>query len=118
MDYYLTFVSVASIVIAAVLGQLVTRRIIYMVSNPLDGKTHLLATPVGSAILFALVFVVVWCVVSFILAIPWLLAQSRKRPDDRPQAREKLQRQADPEQARSGLEICLPDVDDLGRRAR
>ena len=116
MDYYLSLVSVASIVIAAILSQLVTRRIIYMVSNPIDRETHLLATPVGSAILFALVFVVVWCVVSFILAIPWLLAQSRKRPDDRPQAREKLERQADPERARSGFGNRLPDVDDLGRQ--
>jgi len=116
MDYYLSFVSVASIVIAAILSQLVTRRILHLASNPIDGKTHFLATPVGSTILFALVFVVVWCVVSFILAIPWLLAQSRKPPDDRPQAREKLQRQAEPERARSGLENRLPDVDDLGRQ--
>jgi len=118
MDYYLSLVSVASIVIAAILSRLVTRRIIDLVSDPIDRKTHLLATPVGSAILFALVFVVVWCVVSFILAIPWLLAQSRKRPDDRPQTREKLERQADPERARSGVGGRLPDVDDLARRTK
>jgi hypothetical protein len=118
MGHYLSLVRVASIVVAAVLAQLVAGRIIYMTTNPTGGKAHLLATPVGSAILFALVFVVVWCIVSFILAIPWLLAPSRKRPDDRPQARKKLQRQADPERARSGLGHCLPDVDDLGRRAK
>lgn len=87
IDYYLSLVSVASIVIAAILSRLVTRRIIDWLTDPVDGKTSLLATPVGSAILFALVFVVVWCVASFMLAIPWLLAQSRKPPDDRPQAR-------------------------------
>ncbi len=97
MDYYLPLVSVASIVIAAILSRLATRRILDWVSNPVDGKTHFLATPMGSAILFAVVFVVVWCVVSFILTIPWLLAQSRKCPDDRPGAHETLQRQANPE---------------------
>jgi hypothetical protein len=101
MDYYLSLMSVASIVIAAILSRLATRRILDWVSNPVDGKTHLLATPMGGAVLFALVFVIVWCVVSFILAIPWLLAQSRKRLDDRPGAHETLQRQADPERTRS-----------------
>lgn len=77
MDYYLSFVSVASIVIAAVLSRLVTRRIIDVASKAVDRKTHLLATPVGSAILFVVVFVVVWCIVSFLLVIPWLLVQSQ-----------------------------------------
>ncbi len=112
MDYYLSLVSVASIIIAAILSKLVTRRIIDLVSNPIDRKSHFLATPVGSAILFALIFVVVWCVVSFILAIPWLLAQSRKRSDDRPPAREKLERQAD-----NGSALEGPFVDDLSRAA-
>lgn len=103
MDRYLSLVSVASIVIAAILSRLATRRILDWVGNPVDGKPHLLATPVGSALLFALVFVVVWCVVSFILAIPWFFAQARKRPDDRPGARETLQQQADPERTRSSL---------------
>jgi hypothetical protein len=84
MDCYRSLVSVASIVLAAIPSQLVTRRIICMASNPVDGKIHFLATPVGNAILFALVFVVVWCVVSFILAIPWLLGRSRQHPDDYP----------------------------------
>ena len=116
MDYYLPLMSVASIVIAAVLSQLVTRRIIYMASSPLDGNTHFLATPVGNAILFALVFVVVWCVVSFILVIPWLLAQSRKRPNDRRQAREKLQQRAGPEQTPGGRGRDLLDDNDLGQQ--
>ncbi len=118
MDYYLSFVSVASIVIAAVASQPMTRRIIGMVSNPVDGKPHFLATPVGSALLFALVFVVVWCVVGFILVIPWLLAQSRKRPDDRPQVREKTERQTDPGRASSERGNDRRDSDDLGRRAK
>lgn len=84
MRYYLSLVSVMSVIIAAILTQLVTGRIIGMASNPIDGKDHLLATPMGSAILYALVFVVVWCVVSFVLAIPWLLAQFRKHRDDHP----------------------------------
>ncbi len=77
MDYYFTLVSVASIVIAAVLGRFVTRRIMDLAGNSADGKAHWLGTPIGSAVLFALVFVVVWCVVSLLLAIPWLLVQSR-----------------------------------------
>ena len=77
MDYYLSLVSVASIVIAVILSRLVTRRIVHVASKPIDRKTHLLATPVGSAILFAIVFVVMWCVVSVLLVIPWLLAQSQ-----------------------------------------
>lgn len=77
MDYYLSVVSVASIVLAAVLSRLVTRRIMDLISDPVGGKNQFLATPLGSAILFALVFVVVWCVVSVVLAAPCLYAQSR-----------------------------------------
>ena len=84
MGYYWALVSVVSVVIATILSPLVTRRIVDMASNPIDGKDHLLATPMGSTLLYALVFAVVWCVVSFVLAIPWLLAQFRKHRDDRP----------------------------------
>ena len=77
MNFYLSLVSVASVVIAVFLSRLITRRIMQVAIKPIDRRTHLLATPMGSGILFALVFVVVWCVVSFVLAIPWLLAQSQ-----------------------------------------
>jgi hypothetical protein len=118
MNYYLSFVSVASIVIAAIVSQPIARRIVDWVSNPVDGKPHFLGTPVGSTLLFALVFVVVWCVVGFILVIPWLVAQSRKRADDRPQAREKMEQQTDPKRARSDRGSDRRDVDDRGRRAK
>ena len=92
MNYYLRLMSVVSIIIAAVLSPLITRQIMYMVKNSPDRESPLLAAPVGSAMLFALVFVVVWCAASFVLAVPWLLARSRKRLNDRCRPREKRQR--------------------------
>lgn len=98
MDRYLPLVPLASIVIAAILSRLATRRIVDWLSNPVAEKPHFLTTPMGIAVLFAGVFVVVWFAVSFLLVIPWLLAQSHKRVEDRPPAHEKLERKADSEQ--------------------
>lgn len=77
MDRYLSVVSVVSIIIAAILSHLVTRRAIYMVSNLIDRKAHWLTTPTGSAVSFAVIFVIAWCAVSFIMIIPWLLVRSK-----------------------------------------
>lgn len=76
MRYYFSFVSVASVVIAGILTPFLTERLAHVASALLGRKPDLLATPVGNAILFALVFVVAWCGVSLVLAIPWLLARS------------------------------------------
>ena len=71
------FISAASIVVSILVSRFLTLRIIGRLNRRAGQTTHFLATPVGSTILFALVFVVVWCVVSFLLAIPWLLLQSQ-----------------------------------------
>ncbi len=76
MDYYLSAVSVASIIIAAILSRFITQRIMQVADRTFNRKTSLLLTPAGSAILFATIFVVLWCAVGFLLFIPWLLATS------------------------------------------
>ncbi len=79
MDYYLSFVSVASILVAGLLSRFITQRIIQLAARPSDQKSHLhaLATPAGSAILFTVIFAALWFAVSLVLVIPWWLAQAK-----------------------------------------
>jgi len=73
MNHLWAIFSVASIVISLLVSRLLTRRIIDRLSKRAQGQIHFLATPAGGAFLFALVFVVVWCAVSFLLVLPWLV---------------------------------------------
>lgn len=80
MRFYSFVVCVLSVVIAAILSRLILLRIFSAASDSVDGKAQLLDTPVGSALLCAFVFVVVWCAVSFVLVLPLLVARSRDPP--------------------------------------
>lgn len=82
-DLYLSFVSVVSVVIAVVLTPPATRGVIHVAGAFVGRKLDLPATPAGNAVLLALVFVVVWCVVSFFLIVPRLFANSRRWPRER-----------------------------------
>ena len=73
MNVFLSLVSLLSAVIAAVVSHFITQRIIQLVSVRTDHERHFFAAPPGSAILFAVVFVVAWFIVSLILVLPWFL---------------------------------------------
>lgn len=75
MHHLSLLISAASIIVSILVSRFLTLRIIDRLNRRAGQTAHFLATPAGSAILFALVFVVVWCVVSFLMAIPWLLSQ-------------------------------------------
>ncbi|MBL7039964.1 MAG: hypothetical protein ISR77_15105 [Pirellulaceae bacterium] len=68
-------VSLGSIVVAIVISRFLTVRITETLNKRAKKKTHPLQTPAGGALLFAVIFVVVWCVVSFIVYLPWLLVR-------------------------------------------
>ena len=65
-------VSLGSIVVSIVVSRFLTVRILDTLSRRAKRKTHPFATPVGSAFLFAILFVVVWCIVSLIAYLPCL----------------------------------------------
>ena len=77
MNAFLSLLSLLSAVISAVVSHFITQRIIQWVNARTDQKPHFLAAPPGSAVLFAVVFVVVWIVVSRIFVLPWFLRKHR-----------------------------------------
>ena len=70
MNFYISFISVGSIVIAAVACSYVSRWINRLVSKRLGREDHFLAAPPGQGLLIISVFMVLWIAVSFLLAIP------------------------------------------------
>jgi uncharacterized protein YacL len=72
-------VSLLSAIIAAIVSHFITRRIIELVTSRADHQRHFLTVLPGSAILFAVVFVVVWFVVSLIIFVPWFLRKHKSR---------------------------------------
>lgn len=73
MSQFALLACVAGIVVALVVSRVLTQRIIDTLNRGGGHRGHFLTTPVGSALLFATVFVAVWCAVSLIGALPWLL---------------------------------------------
>lgn len=69
MHHLSPFISAASIVVSILVSRLLTLRIIDRLNRRAGQTTHFLATPPGSAILFAGVFVVVWFAVSFVRCV-------------------------------------------------
>ena len=65
--------SLACVVVSILASRFLTLRIIDRLNRQAEQTAHFFTTPVGSAVLFAAVFVVVWCAVSFVAALPWLL---------------------------------------------
>ncbi len=79
MKVILPLVSLLSAVIAAMVSHFITQRIIELVSARADHERHFLTVPPGSAILFAVVFVVVWFIVSLIIFFPLFLRKHESR---------------------------------------
>ena len=75
MNLYISFISVASILIAAVAYPYVSQLIKHTVSKGLGREDHCLAVPPGDGILKILVFLFLWIAVSFLLAIPLFLCK-------------------------------------------
>ena len=75
MSQFVLLLSMAGIVVSVMASRLLTLGIIDRLNRGTGHPGHFFATPVGSAVLFATVFVVVWCAVSLIAALPWLLSE-------------------------------------------
>ncbi len=73
MNVFLSLVSLLSVVISVVVSRFITQHIINAVGTRVGRDRHFLTAPAGSVMLFAVVFVVVWFIVSLILAVPWFL---------------------------------------------
>ncbi|MGI6417690.1 MAG: hypothetical protein ACOX1P_18710 [Thermoguttaceae bacterium] len=74
MNFYFAMVSVVSIVVSAVLGRVITQQMRRAGQRRTNEKVDPLAR---SAILFAIVFVVLWWGVSCLLMIPWIVWNAR-----------------------------------------
>jgi hypothetical protein len=66
-------VSLVSIVVSIVISRFLTIRIIEWLNERAKEKTNPFRAPAASVFLFAVIFVVVWCAVSFIAYLPWLI---------------------------------------------
>lgn len=77
LNFYLAIVSVLSIVVSAVLGRVITQQILRAGQRRTNEKVDPLARTARSAILFAIVFVVLWWAVSCLLMIPWVAWNAR-----------------------------------------
>lgn len=73
MHHLSLVISTATIVVSILVSRFLTLRTIDKLNRQTKQPAHFFATPVGSALLFGAVFVVVWCAVSFIAYLPWLL---------------------------------------------
>ena len=79
MKVILPLVSLLSAIIAAIVEPLHHATHHSVGQCTLDHERHFLAVPPGSAILFAVVFVVVWFIVSLIIVVPWFLRKQESR---------------------------------------
>jgi len=68
-----TLVSFGSVVVSIIVSRILTVRVLDTLNRRAKGKPHSFDTPAGSACLFAILFVVVWCLVSLIAYLPWLV---------------------------------------------
>ena len=73
MNLYVSFISIGSILIAAVACPYVSQLITDAASRALGRKEHFLTASPGDAFLKIAVFLVLWSAVSFLLAIPLFL---------------------------------------------
>ena len=68
-------VSLGSIVVAIVISRFLAVRIAETLNKRNNERKHPLQTRAGGALLFAVIFVVVWCGVSFLAYLPWWLVR-------------------------------------------
>ena len=66
-------VSLLSAIVAAVVSHFTTQYVMQLARARADDEYRVLTAPTGSAILFALVFVVFWFIVNLIFVAPWFL---------------------------------------------
>ena len=64
---------VISIVAALMVSRVLTLMVVRKTSSRPGQKPHPLSTPLGSSLLFAAIFVAVWCLISAILVLVWLV---------------------------------------------
>lgn len=75
MDFLVPLMSLISIIVAGTVSHALTRRMVGRLRRRSGSKPHPLASEVGIAIVFGIIFIVVWCVTSLLLVLPLVLAQ-------------------------------------------